>query len=278
MADKQVQIRKGTTAQNNAFTGALGEMSFDTEQKRLRTHDGATLGGFPHALQSEVEALQSEVETPTFLADKRINGFAAVAGASPTGWLGAFAGVLSAATTTVASSATEATSLLVATGAISGDASGYSDTPLRWSGRNNYVGLSVKPVALTNIDVWVGIFNTTSGNFPNAYVGADPAENNYAAFRFVAGTDTNWMAVSKDATAQEITDTGVAFAVARTKLEVFIDDTNSQVRFYVNGTLVATHTVRIPSSGGLVMGLNIQTQENLAKTFKVEKGVHISDF
>ena len=42
----QVQLRRGTTAQNNAFTGAQGELSYDTTLKRLRIHDGATAGGF----------------------------------------------------------------------------------------------------------------------------------------------------------------------------------------------------------------------------------------
>lgn len=50
----QVQIRRGSTAQNNAFTGVEGEVSFDTQTHRLRTHDGITLGGFELALISDV--------------------------------------------------------------------------------------------------------------------------------------------------------------------------------------------------------------------------------
>ena len=42
----QVQLRRGTAAQNDAFTGAQGELSYDTTNKRLRVHDGATAGGF----------------------------------------------------------------------------------------------------------------------------------------------------------------------------------------------------------------------------------------
>ena len=42
---KQLQLRRGTTVQNNAFTGALGELTMDTDTKQLRLHDGATLGG-----------------------------------------------------------------------------------------------------------------------------------------------------------------------------------------------------------------------------------------
>lgn len=41
----QVQFRRGTTTQNNAFTGAIGEISYDTEVKTLRLHDGTTAGG-----------------------------------------------------------------------------------------------------------------------------------------------------------------------------------------------------------------------------------------
>ena len=42
----QVQFRRGTTTQNNAFTGAAGELSVDTTLNTLRIHDGSTAGGF----------------------------------------------------------------------------------------------------------------------------------------------------------------------------------------------------------------------------------------
>lgn len=41
----QVQFRRGTTTQNNAFTGANGELSVDTDVKTIRLHDGVTGGG-----------------------------------------------------------------------------------------------------------------------------------------------------------------------------------------------------------------------------------------
>ena len=41
----QVQLRRGTTTQNNAFTGANGELSVDTDVKTIRIHDGLTAGG-----------------------------------------------------------------------------------------------------------------------------------------------------------------------------------------------------------------------------------------
>ncbi len=42
---KQLQLRKGTSAEHNTFTGANGEVTVDTTNKTLRVHDGSTVGG-----------------------------------------------------------------------------------------------------------------------------------------------------------------------------------------------------------------------------------------
>ena len=42
---KRLQLRGGTTSQNNAFTGAAREIAVDTDTWSLRLHDGTTLGG-----------------------------------------------------------------------------------------------------------------------------------------------------------------------------------------------------------------------------------------
>jgi hypothetical protein len=42
---KQVQFRRGTTAQHATFTGALAEVTVDTDKKTLIVHDGTTAGG-----------------------------------------------------------------------------------------------------------------------------------------------------------------------------------------------------------------------------------------
>ena len=42
---KQWQIRRGTTAENDAFTGAIGEITMDTQKNQIRLHDGSTQGG-----------------------------------------------------------------------------------------------------------------------------------------------------------------------------------------------------------------------------------------
>jgi len=50
----QVQFRRGTTTQNDAFTGAVGEISVDTTLDHIRVHDGSTAGGHRLALYSEL--------------------------------------------------------------------------------------------------------------------------------------------------------------------------------------------------------------------------------
>lgn len=42
---KQIQLRRGTSAQNDTFTGAIGEVTVDTTNKTLRVHDGTNAGG-----------------------------------------------------------------------------------------------------------------------------------------------------------------------------------------------------------------------------------------
>lgn len=43
---KQWQLRRGTKAENDIFTGAEGEVTMCTDTKSLRVHDGTTQGGF----------------------------------------------------------------------------------------------------------------------------------------------------------------------------------------------------------------------------------------
>ena len=43
----QVQFRRGTTGEHSGFTGAVGEITVDTEKKILCVHDATTPGGFP---------------------------------------------------------------------------------------------------------------------------------------------------------------------------------------------------------------------------------------
>ena len=57
----QIQYRRGTAVQNNAFTGVLGEITVDTTNKTLRVHDGTTIGGSNVATVAYVSAQLSSL-------------------------------------------------------------------------------------------------------------------------------------------------------------------------------------------------------------------------
>jgi len=54
---KQVQLRRGDNADHANFTGAEGEVTYNTEAKVLVVHDGTTQGGVPVAQQNAVTAI-----------------------------------------------------------------------------------------------------------------------------------------------------------------------------------------------------------------------------
>jgi hypothetical protein len=52
---EQLQLRRGTASQVVAFTGAAGEVVFDTTNNRIVASDGVTVGGYPIPKLSEVQ-------------------------------------------------------------------------------------------------------------------------------------------------------------------------------------------------------------------------------
>lgn len=57
---KPLKPKRGTTAQNNAYTGEAYEVTLDTDKKTLVVHDGLTAGGFPLARADEVVAKDAQ--------------------------------------------------------------------------------------------------------------------------------------------------------------------------------------------------------------------------
>ncbi len=81
----QVQFRRGTTAQNNSFTGAIGEISINTSNNTIRVHDSSTAGGFELAKRGNVSTLTSgtSAELAAVISDETGSG-ALVFATSPT--------------------------------------------------------------------------------------------------------------------------------------------------------------------------------------------------
>jgi len=48
---KRLQLRRGTTTQHDSFTGAVGEVTVDTDKDTVVVHDGSLAGGVPLATE-----------------------------------------------------------------------------------------------------------------------------------------------------------------------------------------------------------------------------------
>lgn len=76
----QLQLRRGTQAQNDTFVGANGEIIVDLTNKTLRLHDGVTTGGWTIANSGAPTFSQSITVSSTFVANSSgayINGVTA---------------------------------------------------------------------------------------------------------------------------------------------------------------------------------------------------------
>lgn len=63
-----LQLRRGTTAENNSYTGSVGELTVDTTLTELRLHDGSTAGGSTIKANAAYNASWQAVKTSSFTA------------------------------------------------------------------------------------------------------------------------------------------------------------------------------------------------------------------
>ena len=80
----RVQQRRGTTAEHATFTGAVGEVTVDTDKDTAVVHDGTTAGGRP-LMRQDMSNVPAGTVTSTMIADGTIvnadvNASAAIAG------------------------------------------------------------------------------------------------------------------------------------------------------------------------------------------------------
>ena len=64
-----LQFRRGTTTQNNSFTGTAGELSIDTDLDTIRVHDASTAGGFALLKETGVSNLTLNAQAEIRLGD-----------------------------------------------------------------------------------------------------------------------------------------------------------------------------------------------------------------
>ena len=74
-----LQFRRGTTSQNNAFTGSAGEVSIDTDLDTLIVHDGTTAGGHTLVTNTATQTLTNKTLTSPNITSLSLGGVAITA-------------------------------------------------------------------------------------------------------------------------------------------------------------------------------------------------------
>jgi len=164
--------------------------------------------------------------------------------------------------------ASEPLLLNCASGAVSGNEAGISGGSIYRSGQNRRILFQayVKFQETTFLRAWIGLGNQVLAT----QVGADDPAGRYAGFQFsTPRADTNWKCVTKDNVTQNLQDSGVAFSTTGTLFEIYFDDPNNQILFYINGVLVKTLTANLPGDVNLAYVIAVETQEAVAKNIRV---------
>lgn len=102
--------------------------------------------------------------------------------------------------------------------------------------------------------------------------GAAVGSGAHAIIRHYEGTDSFWSAASSDGTTDEVTATAVAIA-ADTVYTCEIVLSATDVKFYLNGSLIATHSTSIPNST-TPLGFTVQVRRLTGATTTAEIACH----
>lgn len=123
---------------------------------------------------------------------------------------------------------------------------------------------------ITVLRMWIGLTDATA---PSPMNTDDPAGVNQMAFRFsTAAGDTTWQCTTKDGTTQGVTNSGITVA-SNTRYEMRIDASDgTQVKFFINGVLVATRSTNLPTNtANLQMIAQLRTLEAAVKNLRVRR-------
>ena len=134
----------------------------------------------------------------------------------------------------------------------------------------------IRLVDTTAVRIWVSLHDGSSTTGTNA---DDPASRNLMGFRFSTDAgDTNWRCCTKDGSTLNNQDSGVAPSTSgMTVLEM--EHTGSSVKFYINGTLVATSSSNLPSSTAACrLQIYAETRTSAGKNIKVHAAAIVSTF
>lgn len=225
----QVQYRRGTNAQNAAFTGALAEITVDTTNGTLRVHDAITLGGSNIATVAYVTAQISALSSNSISSGT--SNVRVFANSDVTTSAAGTANVL-----VVQSTGALITGLISATGAITGTA--LTGTSLTVSTGN----VSCGNIVNTNAN-GVGNIGTSATRFNQVFALASSAQYADLAEKYTADADYIPGTVLEFGGNQEVTATTTSHSPRVAGI------VSTQPSYIMNDGLVSDHTAMVSLTG-----------------------------
>lgn len=186
-------------------------------------------------------------------------------GATETGDIVSVAG---ATNNDVAPTAAEPVMRQSITGGVSGNAAGQSGQLNYRIGRNIFVEQYVQlfDFSLGSQRAWIALTDQTG----TTMVGSDNPAGNYVGFRYsTVVPDTNFQAITKDGTTQNVIDTGIAADGIGHKFSIY-EEPGASFVFAIDGAIVARSTANLPTSGtNCKVTASISTQTAAARTIRI---------
>jgi hypothetical protein len=151
-------------------------------------------------------------------------------------------------TSGAAATTTLPTRITLATAATTSGATNFSANAASYVfGRNLRLQTYERLVTYTAIRLFMGITDSDL----HLQTTANPT-GNYAIFRADKSVpDTNYQCITKDGTTQNVIDSGVAIDTNFHRFEIICNDSVPNVKFYIDGNLVATSIVHTPTAAAL---------------------------
>lgn len=235
----EVKLRRGTGAENAAFTGLAGEVTVDTTDNRLVVHDGSTAGGFPLALESEAGGggggLDNVVEdlSPQLGGDLDMNSFQFTGGTY--GFEGTASGQAAIKLYEDTDFGTNSITITPANASLAADTTiTIPSETFALFGKDSTVALTSKTIDLT--------FNTLTGSVTEFNTALESAD-----FYTTGGTD---VALADGGTGASLSDPNADRIL-------FWDDSGGAVTWLTpgNGLTITTTTIAADSASTIVDGI-----------------------
>jgi hypothetical protein len=272
----QVQYRRGTNAQNAAFTGALAEITVDTTNGTLRVHDAITVGGSNIAtvayVTAQISALSSNsISSGTSNVRVFANGNVTTSAAGTANVL------IVQSTGALITGDLSVTGNATLSGNILGDRIVNGTTSIEIQTANGNSNISVAGTSNVAVFASTGVFvtgvNSVSGNVTGGNVLTGGLISATGAITGAAITGTSLTVTTGNITGGNLLLSGAIIDSAQ--LDIQTSAANANIVFTPNGTGIVTVSTQV-SAVGNVTGGNLRTAGLISATGAIQVGGDMS--